>query len=133
MAEFLQIKGKTVSDVNAHEKLDKQMTLDQIQNYMLNISQIRGFTHETSAETMLILLEEVGELAKALRKHSGLKVDHTRLASYGNLKHEIADVCICLMMLANKCHINLFEALDEKEQINSQRTWHSEQSKKYVE
>lgn len=72
---------------------------------------------------MLILLEEVGELAKALRKQSGLKIDHARACHYGNLKHEMADVLICLFVLANKCNINIFESLSEKEQINCQRTW----------
>jgi NTP pyrophosphatase (non-canonical NTP hydrolase) len=72
------------------------------------------------------MLEECGELAKALRKHVGLKIDHKRLDSYGNLSHEMADVLICLIILANKCNIDLYDALQQKEAINKQRLWQTE-------
>lgn len=114
---------------NRPEKLTRELTLDNIQTYMQRMAENRGFTQETTRETMLILLEEVGELAKALRKQSGMKIDHAKLSAYGNLAHEMADVFICLLVLANKCNVNLFDALYEKEQINSQRSW-TEQSKK---
>ena len=112
-----------MENLDRTETLMPEMTLDQIQQYMLRMAEKRGFTKEVPRDTLLILLEEVGELAKAVRKHSGLKIDHDRIASYGNLKHEMADVLICLLMLANKCDVNLFESLQEKEQINCQRTW----------
>lgn len=105
------------------ETLQPSMTLEQIQTYMRFMAEQRGFNQETASATMLILVEEVGELAKALRKHIGLKIDHERLASYGNLSHEMADVFICLVMLANKCDINLFDALLAKESVNKQRSW----------
>jgi NTP pyrophosphatase (non-canonical NTP hydrolase) len=109
--------------INHVEELLATMSLDQIQAYMQKMAQHRGFAHDPSSATMLILLEEVGELAKALRKHTGLKIDHTRIDSYGSVAHEMADVLICLLLLANNCNINLFGALAEKEAINKQRTW----------
>jgi NTP pyrophosphatase (non-canonical NTP hydrolase) len=105
------------------ELLHSTMSLEQIQTYMLLMAKQRGFTQEPACATMLILVEEVGELAKSLRKHSGLKIDPERLAAYGNLAHEMADVFICLVMLANKCNINLFDALQTKEAVNKQRSW----------
>lgn len=112
-----------MSTDNNKQSLTRDLTLDQIQAYIRIMAENRGFAKETSMETMLIMLEEVGELAKALRKQSGLKIDHAKLSSYGNMAHEMADVLICLLVLANKCNVNLFDALYEKEQINSQRTW----------
>lgn len=112
-----------MSLANQSKRLTQELTLAQIQDYMRIMAEHRGFTQEPPSATMLILLEEVGELAKALRKHSGLKIDQSRTSSYGNLTHEMADVLICLLILANKCNVNLFEALYEKEQLNSQRTW----------
>jgi NTP pyrophosphatase (non-canonical NTP hydrolase) len=105
------------------QKLHPEYTLDDIQVYMKKMAEIRGFSQETAPQTMLVLLEEVGELAKAIRKNSGIKIDHTRIHNYDTVANEMADVCICLFMLANTCNINLFNALFEKELINSQRTW----------
>lgn len=105
------------------QKLFSQMSLEEIQKYMHQMTQSRGFDQESPQATLLVMIEEFGELAKAIRKHIGIKIDHTRLDSYGNLKHELADVLICLVILANKCHIDLFEAFQEKEMINATRTW----------
>lgn len=107
----------------AKVQLLPSMSLEEIQDYMKQVTTLRGFDQQTAQETMLVMTEEFGELAKALRKHSGIKVDHTRLASYGNLKHEMADVLICLLILANKCNVDMFQALQEKELINAGRQW----------
>jgi len=98
-------------------------SLTELQEYLRTMSIKRGFTKESAQNTLLVMLEEVGELAKAIRKHSGIGIDHQRLDSYGNLKHEMADVLICLLILANKCDVNIFDAFHDKEKINSQRTW----------
>jgi NTP pyrophosphatase (non-canonical NTP hydrolase) len=105
------------------DAMKKENSLDELQSYMLAMAEQRGFNQQSSKDTLLVMLEEVGELAKALRKQSGIPIDHDRLAEYGNLKHEMADVFICLLILANKCNINLFEAFYEKEAINSKRVW----------
>jgi NTP pyrophosphatase (non-canonical NTP hydrolase) len=103
--------------------LSPDQSIEEIQNYIKNVANERGFDQESAQDTLLVMIEECGELAKALRKHCGLKIDHARLESYGNLKHEMADVLICLLSLANKCDINLFDALQEKELINVSRVW----------
>lgn len=72
---------------------------------------------------MLLLTEEVGELAKAIRKFSGLKIDESRAKSYPSLKHELADVLFYTLDLANTLDVSLFEAFCEKEQLNHKRTW----------
>jgi len=38
----------------------------------------------------------------------------------------MADVLICLIILANKCNIDLYDALQQKEAINKQRLWQTE-------
>lgn len=111
---------------NKNISLERNLSLNDIQNYLRLMSQKRGFDKETPQDTLLVMLEECGELAKALRKHIGLKVDHKRLESYGQLSHEMADVLICLIILANKCNIDLYEALEQKEAINKQRIWQTD-------
>lgn len=39
-----------------------------MQKYIKEVIEIRGFTNQEIEKTMLLLLEEVGELAKAIRK-----------------------------------------------------------------
>jgi len=111
---------------NKNISLERNLSLNDIQNYLRLMAQQRGFDKETPQDTLLVMLEECGELAKALRKHIGLKVDHKRLESYGQLSHEMADVLICLIILANKCNIDLYEALEQKEAINKQRIWQTD-------
>lgn len=103
--------------------LQRAITLDELQEYMQTMIKMRGFVQETSSDDMLLLVEEVGELAKALRKEVGLKVDMQKMGNYSKVSHEIADVFIMLLVLANRCNINVFDALQEKEQKNSRRTW----------
>lgn len=98
-------------------------SLEQLQEYFRLMMIKRGFSKESAQDTLLVMVEEVGELAKALRKVSGIGIDNKRLAEYGNLQHEMADVLICLLILANKCNINLIQALQEKEKINCGRIW----------
>ena len=64
------------------------------------------------------MVEEVGELAKAIRKYSGLKIDPKK-DNYMNLEHETADVFIYLLHLAQKLDYNLLKVFKKKEEINS--------------
>ncbi|OJI06926.1 hypothetical protein BK004_02190, partial [bacterium CG10_46_32] len=70
-----------------------------------------------------LMVEEVGELAKALRKYLGLKSDEDRKDRYPALEGELADVFIYLLDLANLLNISLFHALHEKERENEKRSW----------
>lgn len=112
------------------ETLTRQLSLEQLQDYMRRMVRERGFVQETPRDTMLLLVEEVGELAKALRKHIGLKIDQEKVEAYGALKHELADVLILLLVLSNSCDVDLFEALHDKERKNSLRTWRAHASVK---
>lgn len=49
-------------------KLDKNASLNEIQNYIKEVIKLRGFSEQDIEKTMLLLTEEVGELAKAIRK-----------------------------------------------------------------
>ena len=70
---------------------------------------------------MLLMVEEVGELAKALRKFVGLKIDQHKATSYTSVEEEVADVFIYLLDLCNVLKIDLFTALKNKELKNEQR------------
>lgn len=97
--------------------------LAHLQEYIHKGVVQRGFDKETPRDIMLLMVEEVGELAKALRKYSGLKIDQDKKEKYTKVESELADVFIYLLDLANSCGINLFKAFQEKEQENVKRTW----------
>ncbi|CAN5452125.1 MazG nucleotide pyrophosphohydrolase domain-containing protein [soil metagenome] len=81
----------------------------------------RGFDKETPAEVFMLLLEEVGEFAKAIRKTSGMKTsDDSKTHS---LEEEAADILWLLVDLCNRLDIDLEKAFREKEVKNQTRIW----------
>lgn len=66
--------------------------------------------------------EEVGELAKAVRKEAGFKGEK-KPDNHDNLREEFADVLNYLMELANRFDVNLAEVYFEKHKINQTRQW----------
>lgn len=73
---------------------------------------------------MLLLLEETGELAKAIRKKlPNGTVDKNKMEHYTEIEEEVADVFIVLTELCNVLNIDLYQAVLEKERINIERKW----------
>ncbi len=102
--------------------LSEKPTLSQLQKYVQDMVQERGFTEVTLSEQFMFLLEECGELAKAARKFTNLKNDKN--SESFQVAHEAADVFIFLLDICNKLDIDLEKAFREKEEINKQRQWH---------
>lgn len=105
------------------ETINARSSLGALQWYIHDMVVRRGFDKETPRDVLLLMVEEVGELAKAVRKYLGLKSDQERKDRYPALEGELADVFIYLLDLANLLNISLFHALHEKEQENEKRTW----------
>ena len=103
-------------------ELAAQPTLPQLQQYMGAVCQERGWTQDNDAEKFLLFTEEVGELAKAIRKTRGLYQEDARQNTL-NLEEEFADVLSYLLDLANSFHVDLEQAFRAKEAINATRTW----------
>ena len=51
------------------KKLSGKSSINEIQSYIKEVMEIRGFNKEKSSDKILLLVEEVGELAKAIRKN----------------------------------------------------------------
>lgn len=106
------------------ENLKQSSTLPDIQAYIKKVLQLRGFEGQTVKDKLLLLAEEVGELAKAVRKNSsGASVDPEKIQNYDSVESEIADVLIVLISVANILNVDVFKSLKEKEQININRKW----------
>lgn len=106
------------------ENLKQSSTLSDIQTYIKKVLQLRGFEDQTVKDKLLLLTEEVGELAKAVRKNSsGASVDPEKIENYDSVESEISDVLIVLISVANILNIDVFKSLKQKEQININRKW----------
>lgn len=82
----------------------------------------RGFDKETKQDVMLLLTEEVGELAKEVRKSTNIKMDETQ-SRQEKLSDEIADVFMYVLAMCRVANVDLLDALVEKEKKNLNRIW----------
>ena len=105
------------------EAIRSSASVEQLQTYIRGMVARRGFEDESAQDVLLLMTEEVGELAKAARKYVGLKSEENRQDRYSTLESEMADVFIYLLQLANLFEVSLVDALYEKEQENEKRTW----------
>lgn len=112
------------NQVELWEKLNDKNTLQEVQQYIKEVIKIRGFAEQKIEKTMLLLLEEVGELAKSIRKNAtNMSIDKNKLNHYDTIESEVADVFIVLNSVCNKLNIDLYKALKDKEQENINREW----------
>jgi NTP pyrophosphatase (non-canonical NTP hydrolase) len=102
-------------------QLPEKPTLSDLQQYMDAVCQERGWENSYT-EKFLLFTEEVGELAKAMRKSAGLYDEKANQKRF-ELTEEFADVLSYLLDLANTFHVDLEQAFREKEQYNATRTW----------
>ena len=102
--------------------LPKDPSLADLQAYVRQLEEERGFTDQKAESKCLLLGEEVGELFKAVRKyHTKLRIDEK--SDIGTVEEELADILIYLCAIANKFNIDLEKAFRDKEEINKTRTW----------
>jgi NTP pyrophosphatase (non-canonical NTP hydrolase) len=102
--------------------LPEHPTLIDLQKYMDEVCKERGWVKDTYAEKFLLFTEEVGELAKAMRKTVGLYYEKAKPKNI-ELEEEFADVLSYLLDLANYFQIDLERVFREKEQVNEGRRW----------
>lgn len=96
-------------------------SLQQIQEYIWEKNKERGFSNELPERKLLMLMEESGELAKAIRKTIGMGFSKNTVTT--DVREELADVQIILLGLASTLDIDMLEAVREKELKNCSRSW----------
>jgi NTP pyrophosphatase (non-canonical NTP hydrolase) len=99
--------------------------LPALQRYYKRIATQRGYERETAQNCLLLMVEEVGELAHTIRKRE-------KLARHGpshqtNAAHEVADVFLYIVHMANILGFDLGSAVREKEELNSARFLRAQQ------
>ena len=106
------------------KKLSDKSSINEIQSYIKKVMEVRGFNKEKSSDKILLLVEEVGELAKAIRKNEKkLGIDKTKEYNYSSIESEIADVFIVLLSICDILNMDLLKVFLEKEEENIKRIW----------
>ena len=101
--------------------LKKHPTLSDFQQYVRDMVIERGFGKKSIPELFMLLSEEIGEMAKAARQRTNMKVDAN--SHIPDLELEIADVFIYLLDICNRFDVDLEQAFRDKEEINKKRIW----------
>lgn len=96
--------------------------LSRLQRHFRTLAERRGFADESPRDLVLLLVEEVGELASAVRRQKGLSCHETE-APDESVEFELADCFIYILSLANSLDIDIEQAVRRKETLNSRRTW----------
>lgn len=105
------------------DTLPEKPTLKDLQDHIKRIGEERGWDKNNYLEIFLLLSEEFGELAKAVRNHAGLYTEENKEKNKYKLEEEFADVLNYLFDLANCFKIDLEEAFRKKDKINADRVW----------
>lgn len=95
--------------------------LKELQAYIWQKNIDRGFSEESAEKKMLMLTEEVGELARAVRRQVGMGFSATTNKS--EAAEELADILIITLGLASTLNVDIYDALVQKEEKNAKRKW----------
>ena len=114
------------------DKLSKKSSVEELQKYIKDMVEVRGF-RTSLLERMCLLTEEMGELAKEVRKtDNNLLVDVNKDYS-SNLENEITDVFICLMGMCELLDMDIVKGLKNKEEIKGSLAKYSKYIKHWEE
>ncbi len=109
--------------------LPERPTLKDLQLHIKKTGEERGWDKNNHLEIFLLLAEEFGELAKAVRNRTGLYAEDQIRNKKDELEEEFADVLNYLFDLANCFNIDLEKAFRLKDKINAERSWTQKRDK----
>lgn len=104
--------------------LKRLATIGDLQKYVIEMEKERKFNSQSISDKCIMIVEEVGELFKAIRREQGIKID--KKSKFGSIEEELADILIFLVTIANRYHIDLENAFRAKELKNEKRVWTKE-------
>ncbi|MEK7432847.1 MAG: MazG nucleotide pyrophosphohydrolase domain-containing protein [Cyanobacteriota bacterium] len=107
--------------ITTENNIPNQGSLADYQSYIMRALTQRGFINQDVNMRLTLLIEEVGELAKAIRKSNNERCDTS--SEHYDVQLELADVFFVLVSIANNLSIDLSSAFLKKELINNNRTW----------
>ncbi len=121
LGQFVRVASSlaaAVHEVRAAGLRTPAEPLRDLQTYYERVAASRGFDSESPQDAMLLLTEEVGELARAIRKTVGLA---RATSDNADPAEELADVQLYILHLANVVGVDLASAVRLKEEVNHER------------
>ncbi|TRZ51524.1 RS21-C6 protein [bacterium] len=109
--------------------LKENPTLADLQSQVKEFCEERGWNKNSNLVILSGLVEELGELTRAMRDYRGEWEQDGKESKKGQKHHlegEFADVLNYLLDLANYFDIDLEKAYREKWEINQTRKWNNE-------
>ena len=86
--------------------------MKDLHKFVKKFSKEKGFDKETLEQKVMLLTEEVGELAKAVRVYTTVKVGkHSKKREFSE---EAADVLYVLVDICNKLNVDLEQEFSKK-------------------
>lgn len=119
---FVQTIASPTAAVNAvtsHRLPIPRPALAAFQHYYRRVALQRGYKSESAKDCLLLMVEEVGELAREIRRRERL-VRHGPSSESSESK-ELADIFLYVVHMANVLDVDLSKVVQEKELINLQR------------
>lgn len=120
--EVVESPSSVYESFKNHRVLPPPPAIKAFQNYYRRAALQRGFSKENAKDCLLLMVEEIGELARALRKRVKLTRHGKEIGNQEEL--ELADVFIYVVHMANILKIDLASVVQQKELINIQKLIH---------
>lgn len=110
---------EVLQQITSYEVPPPPPALKTFQNYYRRAAAQRGYEKESTQNCLLLMVEEVGELARALRKREQLTRHGTSIRNVEAL--ELADVFMYVIHMANILRIDLGRIVQQKELLNIEK------------
>lgn len=102
--------------------LDNVQSLTDLQTYLSEQCKKRGWNTRTDLERLAMLTEEVGEVAKEVRRHQGT-MGYKKPENTDHLAEELVDALNFIVDIANSNNIDLATAFKTKWNTVQTRRW----------
>lgn len=122
LVELAPSLAAAIETIKTHALPPPQPALAAFQHYYRRVAIQRGYKSESPKDCLLLMVEEVGELAREIRRRERL-VRHGP-SSQSDESKELADIFLYVVHMANVLDVDLSKVVQEKELINLQRFLH---------
>jgi len=117
--EVVSSLAAAVETIKSHGSPIPRPALAAFQHYYRRVAIQRGYKSESPKDCLLLMVEEVGELAREIRRRERL-VRHGPSSESSESK-ELADIFLYVVHMANVLDVDLSKVVQDKELVNLQR------------
>lgn len=99
------------------------MNIKDIQEEVKQLREVQGWQDTSLEHRIVVLVSEVGELAKDVLRLAGMRGDENIDPVKENIGSEISDIVWNLSDVANLIGVDLEEAFQKKSELNRSKNW----------